>query len=84
MDANGEELMDLLRDDASYLRPTLFAVYGVSKEGCPFLGWGMQFGEDEAIFYRPDGGEISVSTSGEQILRGHARRGDARLLSLDD
>lgn len=81
---DGQQLMTLLKDDASYLRPTLFAVYGVDKEGRPFLGWGMQFGEDEAIFYRPGSGDVSVSTSGDQVWRSHERRGDAHLMWLDD
>jgi hypothetical protein len=48
-----QQLMALLEDDASYLRPTLFAVYGVTEEGRPFLGWGMQFDENEAISIGP-------------------------------
>jgi hypothetical protein len=44
----------------------------------------MQFGEDEAIFYQPGSGAVSISTSGEQIHGNHGRRGDARLMWLDD
>jgi hypothetical protein len=76
--------MGLLEDDASYLRPTLFAVYGVDGAGRPFLGWGMQFVENEAIFYQPGSRGVSISTTGEQIHRSHGRRGDARLMWLDD
>jgi hypothetical protein len=79
-----ERLMGLLEADASYLRPTVFAVYGVDRADRPFLGWGMQFGEDEAIFYQPGSGAVSISTSGEQIHGNHGRRGDARLMWLDD
>jgi hypothetical protein len=49
-------LMDQLAEDASYFRPQLFSVYGVSGGGRPFLGWGMQLGEDEAVFYEPGSG----------------------------
>jgi hypothetical protein len=79
-----ERLMGLLEADASYLRPTLFAVYGVDRADRPFLGWGMQFGEDEAIFYQPGSGAVSISTSGEHVHRSHDRRGDACLMWLDD
>jgi hypothetical protein len=78
-----EQLLDRLAEDAAYFRPDLFAVYGVDREGRPFLGWGMQLGESEAVFYQPGGGTW-LSTSADQVLRSHQRTGEAHLRWLDD
>jgi hypothetical protein len=81
--ASAQPLLDQLAEDASYFRPELFAVYGIDGTGRPFLGWGMQLGEDEALYYQP-GGATWVSTSAEQILRTHQHIGEARLSWLAD
>ena len=77
------ELLTRLADDASYFRPGLFAVYGVDRAGRPFLGWGMQLGESEAVFHQPGGGTW-LSTSADQVLRALRRTGEAHLRWLDD
>jgi hypothetical protein len=82
MDAR--QLLERLKDDASYFRPDLFAVYGVNKDGRPFLGWGIQFGEKEALFYDPDRSSTWHSGSADQVLRTHQRAGEAHLQWLDD
>jgi hypothetical protein len=79
-----DQVLDRLADDASYFRPELFSVYGVDRGGRPFVGWGMQFGADEAVFYQPGAGTMHVSTSADQVLRTHQRTGQAQLLVLDD
>jgi hypothetical protein len=82
--ADSELLMTSLAEDASYLRPLLFAVFGVDRSGRPSLGWGMQLGADEAVFYQPGSSATWISTSAEQILGTFARLGPARLVWLDD
>jgi hypothetical protein len=72
-----QQLLDRRADDASYFRPELFSVYGIDRAGRPFLGWGMQLGEDEAIFYQPGAGATWLSSSADQVLRGHQRGGEA-------
>lgn len=79
-----EKLIDRLVEDASYFRPELFSVYGVSNDGRPFLGWGMQLGENEAVFYEPAAASTWLSTSADQVLRTHRRTGEAHLKWLDD
>lgn len=79
-----DQLLERLADDAAYFRPELFSVYGVDGSGRPFLGWGMQFGDDEAVFYQPTTGEMHLSTSADQVLRARGRGGRAQLLVLDD
>lgn len=78
------ELLARLADDASYFRPELFAVYGVDRTGRPFLGWGMQLGDQEALFYDPASATTHLSTSAAQVLRTHQRAADAHLVWLDD
>lgn len=79
-----DELMSNLAEDASYYRPTLFSVYGVDQRGCPFLGWGMQMGENEAFYTQPGMSTTWVSTSAEQVHATLSRHADARLVWLDD
>lgn len=79
-----DQLLARLADDASYFRPELFSVYGLDGGGRPFVGWGMQFGDDEAVYYQPGTGTMHVSTSADQVLRTHRRTGQANLLVLDD
>jgi hypothetical protein len=79
-----EELVDRLAEDASYFRPQLFAVYGIDSSGRPFIGWGMQLGEDEAVYYEPGGASTWLSGSADQVLRTHQRTGEAHLRWLDD
>jgi hypothetical protein len=78
------ELLARLAADASYFRPELFAVYGVDRSGRPFLGWGMQLGEKEAVFYDPACSATHLSTSADQVLRTHRRTGEAHLVWLND
>lgn len=79
-----QQLLARLADDASYFRPELFSVYGVTADGRPFLGWGMQLGEDEALYYEPGTASTWLSTSADQVLRTHQRSGQAHLRWLDD
>lgn len=79
-----EQLLAQLAEDASYFRPELFSVYGLNNNGQPFLGWGMQLGEKEAVFYDPHGGSTWLSISADQVLRAHQRTGQAYLRWLDD
>lgn len=78
------ELLERLAEDASYFRPELFAVYGVDRGGQPFLGWGMQWGDTEAVYYQPDRNSTWLSTSAEHVLRGQQRIGEAHLKWLND
>jgi hypothetical protein len=70
-------LLGRLAADASYFRPEPFSVYGVSHDGRPFLGWGMQLREDEAVFYQPGAGAMSVSSSADHTAT-PVRRAKAR------
>jgi hypothetical protein len=79
-----DHLMAALAEDASYLRPTLFSVYGVDRTGTPFLGWGMQIGEKEAYYVQPGSSMTWVSTSAEQVHATLNRLGEARLTWLED
>jgi hypothetical protein len=79
-----QKIMTQLAEDASYFRPELFSVYGVSTDGRPFLGWGMKLGEDEAVFYEPRTNSTWLSSSADQVLRTHQRIGEASLVWLDD
>jgi hypothetical protein len=78
------QMMERLAEDASYFRPRLFAVYGVDGQERPYLGWGMQLGEDEAVYHEPGGASTWLSGSADQVLRTHQRTGQAHLLWLDD
>lgn len=82
--ATTEQLLERLDEDASYFRPDVFSIYGVDRQGRPFLGWGMQLGEDSAIFYQPGVAATHLSTSADQVLRAFRRGGEARLRWLDD
>ena len=81
---SNEELLARLVEDASYFRPDLFAIYGIDRGGRPFLGWGMQLGAQEAVYYDPAGATTHLSTSADQVLRIHRRTGDAHLVWLTD
>jgi hypothetical protein len=83
-------LLARLAADAEYLRPQLFAVYGISRAVAnllperPFLGWGIDFGEEwGAIFWNPIEHIAQISDSAEQVLKAHQRTADAQLLWLD-
>jgi hypothetical protein len=82
--AEPAQLMDTLADDASYFRPELFAIYGVDSSGRPYIGWGMQLGETEAVYYEPGAASTWMSTSASQVLRTHQRTGEAHLRWLND
>jgi hypothetical protein len=79
-----------LAADAEYLRPQLFAVYGIFKAvpglvpERPFMGWGIDFGEEwGVIFWNPVDHTTQLSNSAEQVLRAHSRTGEAHLVWLD-
>jgi hypothetical protein len=79
-----DELMAALAEDASYLRPGLFSVYGVDKSGRPFLGWGIQMGDKEAFYCQPGNATTWLSASAEQVHATLSRLGEAHLTWLDD
>ncbi|HEX5401847.1 MAG TPA: hypothetical protein VFX16_06055 [Pseudonocardiaceae bacterium] len=83
-------LLARLAADAEYLKPQLFAVYGIANAVStlvperPFLGWGIDFGEEwGAIFWNPIERVTHVSDSAEQVLNTHVRTADAHLVWLD-
>jgi hypothetical protein len=83
-------LLARIAADAEYLRPQLFAVYGVFRPVStilperPFLGWGIDFGEEwGAIFWNPLDRTTHISDSAEQVLKAHQRTADAHLTWLD-
>lgn len=78
------QLMDRPAEDAAHFRPMLFAVFGTDNAGRPFLGWGMQLGENEAVYCQPGSATTWHATSAEQVHRTCQRLGDARLMWLDD
>jgi hypothetical protein len=82
--------LDRLASDAEYLQPQLFAVYGVLNAVAgvvperPFLGWGIDFGDPwGAIFWNPIERTTQLSDSAEQVLKAHARTGEAHLTWLE-
>ena len=83
-------LLARLAADAEYLRPQLFAVYGVFQPVSdilperPFIGWGIDFGDEwGAMFWNPVDHTTLLSGSAEQVLRSHVRTGEAHLVWLD-
>lgn len=79
-----DKMMCELASDATYFRPRLFALYGIShRDGNGFLGWGMEFADGGAIFHDPHHSTTWRSDSAEQVLRTHQRINDARLDWLD-
>ncbi|HWC78901.1 MAG TPA: hypothetical protein VG756_02960 [Pseudonocardiaceae bacterium] len=76
-------LFSAMQEDAVYLRPDIYALYGVLHGGGPFLGWIMDFPEGGAILYDPRERVPWISDSAEQILATHQRLGAARLEPLD-
>jgi hypothetical protein len=84
------ELMTALAEDASYLRPRLFAIYGVTREieglrpESPFLGWGMELVDGGAIFREDDDRCIHISDSAERLLIAFQTHGEAALRWLED
>jgi hypothetical protein len=83
-------ILALVAADAEYLRPQLFAVYGIFDpvgELLPeraFLGWGIDFGEEwGAVFWNPMDQTTQISNSATQVLKAHQRTGDAHLIWLD-
>ncbi|HEY3750941.1 MAG TPA: hypothetical protein VGL80_17265 [Pseudonocardiaceae bacterium] len=83
-------LLARLAADAEYLRPQLFAVYGVFQPVSdilperPFIGWGIDFGEEwGAIFWNPIEHVTQISDSAEQVLKAHQRTADVHLVWLE-
>ena len=81
---NREQLMSGLAEDAAYFRPALFSVYGIDRHGNPFLGWGIQWGDNEAFYCQPGMSATWQSSSAEQVKATLDRLGEARLLWLHD
>lgn len=83
------ELIAALRVDAEYYRPRMFAIYGVSNgiyslPERPFLGWGLDFGDDDgAIFWDQEGRSTYQSCSAQRVLELRRRIGEAHLRWLD-
>jgi len=68
---------------ASWQRPRLFAVYGLSGAR-EILGWGMDFpGRDAALLHLPDDAVTHHTTSAERVLLRYAMLGDVRLTWFD-
>jgi hypothetical protein len=79
-----------LAADAEYYRPELFAIYGITNTASarlperPFLGWGIDFGEEwGAMFWSPPDRISHLSQSAEQVLRSHQRIGEAHLVWIE-
>lgn len=82
-----EQVLGWLDRGATRFKPRMFAVYGVSRlTGNPFLGWGIDFGEDEggALYIDPEDGGTVQGASAEGVLGLHRHLGEARLKWLDD
>ncbi|HEX3649562.1 MAG TPA: hypothetical protein VHV49_14145 [Pseudonocardiaceae bacterium] len=84
------KLIAAIAEDASYLRPNLFAVYGVFHEipgirpAMPFLGWGMDLGEpDGTLFWDPHHNTTHRAETADRILTIHRRTGEAHLTWLE-
>ena len=84
------ETLAQLAADAEYYRPEFFAIYGITKgvpghlPERPFLGWGIDFGEEwGAMFWSPPDRISHLSQSAEHILRSHQRNGEAHLVWLE-
>jgi hypothetical protein len=76
-------LLEQLAEDASFLRPELFAVYGVDNTGRPFLGWGMQLCDDKAVYHDPEGDITWLTPTADHILRRRRSLGSAHLVWLE-
>jgi len=89
--ANREELLTLLKADAEYFQPRLFAIYGIrnsidtSQPGAPYLGWGLDLHGDDGVvvFVDPRDGGTHCSESTERLLTLYQRLGEAHLVWLD-
>jgi hypothetical protein len=83
------ELMMELAEDASYLRPRLFAIYGVNREieglrpESAFIGWGMELGDGRGALYREeDDRSVHIADSAQQLLACYQIHAEAALLWL--
>jgi hypothetical protein len=83
-DSFRERLMASIAEDASFLRPRLFSIYGVDHEGSPYLGWGMQLCDDDAFYYLPGARVTWTSKTAEQVHEKLNLAGEARLVWLDE
>lgn len=77
--------MDTLAEDAEYLQPRLFAIYGIYNHGeDELLGWGMEFDDGlGTLFYEPQTSSTWHSRSAKEVLASHQIIADARLRWLD-
>lgn len=81
------KLAELLGEAATALAPRLFAIYGTYRDGelDGFVGWGMDFGEENgALFYCPDEELTWKSESAEQVQAVRQLTCDAHLHWLTD
>lgn len=79
-----------LKENAEYLQPRLFAIYGIlnpsraSESELPFVGWGLDCRDDQgAVFVDPVEGGTHTSDSADRILALYQRLGEAYLVWLD-
>lgn len=85
------ELLAGLAQDAEYLQPRVFAIYGVYRQATgdplpeqPFLGWGLDFGPEMGAGFWQSNGSVHQGKSAEELLAYHQRLGEARLCWLGD
>lgn len=83
-DSFRERLIAAAEEDASFLRPRLFSIYGVDRAGEPYLGWGMQLCDDDALYYDPGARVTWQSKSAEHVHARLSGAGEARLVWLDE
>lgn len=83
-DSFRERLMASIAEDASFLRPRLFSIYGVDVHGVPYLGWGMQLCDGDALYYQPGAGVTWMAKTAEEVHEKLGVAGQARLVWLDE
>jgi hypothetical protein len=82
-----DALLTALAAGAVVNAPRLFAIYGVHGDDDDLgavRGWGMDFGDGEAVALYPDESAIHRSDSAERILRTNSLVADAHLVWLTE
>lgn len=76
----------MLAELARLAQPRLFAMYGLRHhpDAPPIIGWGMEFEEDSALFYLPEGSVTHHTVSAQLVMARYSQLGEMHLDWLGD
>lgn len=77
-----DDRLATLKEDATYFQPDLFAIYGVTEAGHPYISWGFRF-DDRVLFHDPIARDTWIGATVEEVLARQQELGDAGLVRLD-